>query len=105
MIIAVDAMGGDHAPREIVRGAVQAFRENGFSLILVGQEPRIREEMAAADASGYDIRVVHASEVVERCDVPGVALKKKKDSSIRVGSTSWRKGRPTPSSAPGTQGR
>jgi glycerol-3-phosphate acyltransferase PlsX len=85
MIIAVDAMGGDHAPREIVRGAVQAFRENGFSLILVGQEPRIREEMAAADASGYDIRVVHASEVVEMCDVPGVALKKKKDSSIRVG--------------------
>jgi len=63
-----------------VRGAVQAFRENGFSLILVGQEPRIREEMAAADASGYDIRVVHASEVVEMCDVPGVALKKKKDS-------------------------
>jgi len=85
MNIAVDAMGGDHAPREIVRGAVQAFRENGFSLILVGQEPRIREEMAAADASGYDIRVVHASEVVEMCDVPGVALKKKKDSSIRVG--------------------
>jgi len=85
MIIAVDAMGGDHAPREIVRGAVQAFRENGFSLILVGQEPRIREEMAAADASGYDIRVVHASEVVEMCDVPGVALKKKKDSAIRVG--------------------
>lgn len=85
MIIAVDAMGGDHAPREIVRGAVQAFRENGFSLILVGQEPRIREELAAAGASGDDIRVVHASEVVEMCDVPGVALKKKKDSSIRVG--------------------
>ena len=85
MNIAVDAMGGDHAPREIVRGAVQAFRENGFSLILVGQEPRIREELAAAGASGDDIRVVHASEVVEMCDVPGVALKKKKDSSIRVG--------------------
>lgn len=85
MIIAVDAMGGDHAPREIVRGAVQAFREDGFSPILVGQEPRIREELAAAGASGDDIRVVHASEVVEMCDIPGVALKKKKDSSIRVG--------------------
>ena len=85
MIIAVDAMGGDHAPREIVRGAVQAFRENGLSLVLVGQEPRIREELAAAGEPGEGIRVVHASEVVEMCDVPGVALKKKKDSSIRVG--------------------
>ena len=87
MKIAVDAMGGDHAPREVVRGAIQAGRENGFSLILVGQEPRIREELAAADYSGTDIEIVHASEVVEMCDVPGVALKKKKDSSIRVGLT------------------
>jgi len=85
MKIAVDAMGGDHAPREVVRGAIQAFRENGFSLILVGQEPRIREELAAAGYSGTDIEVVHASEVVEMCDIPGIALKKKRDSSIRVG--------------------
>jgi glycerol-3-phosphate acyltransferase PlsX len=85
MKIAVDAMGGDHAPREIVRGAIQAFRENGFSLILVGQEPRIREELALIGFSGTGVEIVHASEVVEMCDIPGVALKKKKDSSIRVG--------------------
>ncbi len=85
MKIAVDAMGGDHAPREVVRGAIQAFRENGFSLILVGQEPRIREELAAARYSGTDIEIVHASEVVEMCELPGIALKKKRDSSIRVG--------------------
>jgi len=85
MKIAVDAMGGDHAPREVVRGAVQAFRENGVSLMLVGQEPRIREELAAAGAPDAGIEIVHASEVVEMSDAPGIALKKKKDSSIRVG--------------------
>jgi glycerol-3-phosphate acyltransferase PlsX len=85
MKIAVDAMGGDHAPREVVRGAVQALRENGFSLLLVGQEPRIREELSAAGWSGSDIEIVHASEVVEMRDSPGSALRKKKDSSIRVG--------------------
>ncbi|MBP2674795.1 MAG: fatty acid/phospholipid synthesis protein PlsX [Deltaproteobacteria bacterium] len=85
MKIAVDAMGGDHAPREVVRGAIQAFREHGFPVILVGQEDRIRQELAAVDSSGADIEIVHASEVVEMCELPGIALKKKKDSSIRVG--------------------
>lgn len=85
MKIAVDAMGGDHAPREVVRGAVLAAREYSLSLVLVGQEDRIRKELAEVDASGAAIEVVHASEVVEMCDVPGKALRKKKDSSIRVG--------------------
>jgi glycerol-3-phosphate acyltransferase PlsX len=93
MKIAVDAMGGDHAPREVVRGAIQAARENGFSSILVGQEDRIREELAAVDSSGVDIEVVHASEVVEMCDVPGIALRKKRDSSIRVGLSLVAEGR------------
>jgi glycerol-3-phosphate acyltransferase PlsX len=84
MKIAVDAMGGDHAPREVVRGAVESARSNGLSLILVGREERIREELRAVDVSGADIEVVHASEVVEMCDVPGIALRKKRDSSIRV---------------------
>jgi len=86
MKIAVDAMGGDHAPREIVRGAVQAFRESGVSVILVGQESRIREELSLAGGlSDEGITIVHASEVVEMCDIPSVALRKKKDSSIRIG--------------------
>jgi len=46
MKIAVDAMGGDHAPREIVRGAVESARSNGLSMILVGQEERIRRSCA-----------------------------------------------------------
>lgn len=85
MKIAVDAMGGDHAPREIVRGAVESARTNALSLILVGQEDAVRAELRASDVSGADIEVVHASEVVEMCDAPGIALRKKRDSSIHVG--------------------
>ena len=57
MKIAVDAMGGDLAPREIVRGAVESARSDGFSLILVGQEERIRAELRQVDVSGADIEV------------------------------------------------
>lgn len=85
MKIAVDAMGGDHAPREVVRGAIQAAREYGLSLVLVGQEDRVRAELRAADSAGADIEVVHASEVVEMGEIPVLALRKKRDSSIRVG--------------------
>jgi glycerol-3-phosphate acyltransferase PlsX len=85
MKIAVDAMGGDHAPREVVRGAIRASREYGLSLVLVGQEDRVRAELRAADPAGADIEVAHASEIVEMCEVPVLALRKKRDSSIRVG--------------------
>src|SRR4030042_1320346 len=85
---AVDAMGGDHAPREIVRGAVESARANDLSLILVGQEARIRAELGAVDVSGADIEVLHASEVVEMCDIPAIALRKKRDSSTRERTSS-----------------
>jgi glycerol-3-phosphate acyltransferase PlsX len=93
MKIAVDAMGGDHAPREVVRGAIQAAREYGLSLLLVGREERVRAELRAADSAGADIEVVHASEVVEMSEVPVLALRKKRDSSIRVGLTLVREGK------------
>ncbi len=83
MKIAVDAMGGDHAPGEVVRGAVQAFREFGFPVVLVGREDRIREELRRAGEEGLEVQ--HASEVVEMFDPPGVAFRKQKDSSLRVG--------------------
>jgi glycerol-3-phosphate acyltransferase PlsX len=85
MMIAVDAMGGDHAPREVVRGAARAASEAGLSLLLVGREDLIREELRSHGVSGGRIDVVHAPEVVEMCEVPGVAIRKKKHSSIRVG--------------------
>ncbi|HSL91743.1 MAG TPA: phosphate acyltransferase, partial [Candidatus Limnocylindrales bacterium] len=85
MKIAVDAMGGDHAPREVVRGAVQASEEMGLPIILVGREEILRDELRFLGADGNTIDVAHASEVVEMCESPGVAIRKKKHSSIRVG--------------------
>jgi glycerol-3-phosphate acyltransferase PlsX len=85
MKIAVDAMGGDHAPREVVRGAVQAAQEMDLPVVLVGREELLRNELRSLGAGEEKIEVVHASEVVEMCEVPGVAIRKKKHSSIRVG--------------------
>lgn len=81
--IAVDAMGGDFGPRVVVPAAVDAARE-GIAIVLVGDEELVNAELARLDAQGLDIRVVHASQVVEMDDKPGDALRRKKDSSIQV---------------------
>ncbi len=82
MKIAVDAMGGDHAPGEVIRGAVQAFREFHLPIVLVGKEKMIREELRRSGADGMEVQ--DAAEVVEMDEAPGV-VRKKRDSSIRVG--------------------
>ncbi|MBU0679577.1 MAG: phosphate acyltransferase PlsX [Verrucomicrobia bacterium] len=86
MRIAVDAMGGDYAPGEIVRGAIQAASDvSGLSgLYLVGREDAIRAELDAVSGRiSPKIEIVHASEVVEMSEAPAIALRRKKDSSIR----------------------
>lgn len=85
MKIAVDAMGGDLAPREVVRGAVMAAREFDLRILLVGREDRVREDLRSEGGPDDRIEVVHAPETVEMHDVPSVAVRKKKESSIRVG--------------------
>ena len=80
--IAVDAMGGDYAPYEVVKGSIDAAREYKVPLLLVGKEDAINEELAKYDTKGLDIQVKHASEVIEMGESPGTALRKKKDSSI-----------------------
>lgn len=83
--IALDAMGGDHAPEEIVKGAVLAAREYPVEILLVGQEEVVRKNLAAADgALPRNIEVVDAREVVEMNDTALAPLRKKKNSSIRV---------------------
>ncbi|MBL7115575.1 MAG: phosphate acyltransferase PlsX [Kiritimatiellae bacterium] len=84
MRIAVDAMGGDHAPREIVKGAVKAARGlKGVSrIILVGDEQAIRKELALHGAIPDLIEVMHASDVVAMDEAPAQAVRRKKDSSI-----------------------
>jgi phosphate acyltransferase len=84
MRIAVDAMGGDHAPREIVAGAVRAARElkDLTSLILVGQEEVIRQELKQHGAIPEKLVIRHASEVVGMEETPALAIRKKRDNSI-----------------------
>jgi len=84
MRIAVDAMGGDHAPREIVRGAVDAARrlEGVTQILLVGIEDAVRAELSELGDIPSKIEVVHASQVVDMHDKPVEALRRKKDSSI-----------------------
>jgi len=84
MRIAVDAMGGDHAPREIVKGAVEAaLRLPGLTrLLLVGDEPRIREELRLCGPIPEKLEVRHATEVVDMGESPAQAIRKKKDSSV-----------------------
>ena len=82
--VAVDAMGGDHAPGAIVQGAIDAARK-GHPVILVGSESVVREELARRHAAkSLPIEVKHASEVIEFNDHPGQAMRRKKDNSIRV---------------------
>lgn len=87
MKIIVDAMGGDHAPKCNVEGAVSAVKELGAEVILVG---RGEEILACLKELGHDdlphgIEIAHASEVVEICDNAASAFKEKKDSSLTVG--------------------
>ena len=84
--IAVDAMGGDHAPREIVRGALLALAEHPVEILLVGREEDIQRELAAADAGSAAgaIEIVDAREVVEMNDTALSPLRRKRNSSIRV---------------------
>src|SRR5438128_480179 len=84
MTIALDAMGGDLAPAATVEGALRAHRERGVEVLLVGDEPRVREEMRRLGAGANELRVHHASQVVEMDEHPGQALRRKRDSSIRV---------------------
>lgn len=86
MRIAVDAMGGDHAPSTIVEGAVLAAREYGVEIILVGQEERVRAELVKYDDHrNLRITIQHADEVVEMDDVPAKAVRTKRHSSMKIG--------------------
>ncbi|HEY8345866.1 MAG TPA: phosphate acyltransferase PlsX [Symbiobacteriaceae bacterium] len=84
MRIAVDAMGSDNAPAAEVQGAIEAVREWGIEVILVGQEERIRAEAAKHGGLPPGITVHHASEVITTHDEPARAFRTKKDASMVV---------------------
>ncbi len=87
MKIIVDAMGGDNAPAEIVKGALAANRDTGVEIVLVGREEAVRKAAADCGAASLPagVSIVNATEVIEICDDPATAFKHKKDSSITVG--------------------
>src|SRR5579872_6198346 len=93
LTIAVDAMGGDHAPKAEVEGAVQAARSLGVRVVLVGHQELIREELRKHyDSADLPIEVEHASDVITMEDATQ-AVRTKKDSSLRIASRLVRDGR------------
>jgi glycerol-3-phosphate acyltransferase PlsX len=93
MKIAVDAMGGDFAPQNIVEGAYLAAQEYGVPVVLVGDQEVVRKEIARhPGADSLPLTVVHASEAVGMDESPLTPIRKKKDSSIRVAYDLVKKG-------------
>jgi len=92
--IAIDAMGGDHAPTEVVLGALDAAASYPIDLLLVGREPEVSDEVIRhAGTQPSNIEIVHAEEVVEMGDHPLTPLRAKRDSSIRIASKLVAEGR------------
>jgi len=91
MRLIFDAMGGDNAPQEIVKGAVRAKNELGVDVILVGQKEKIEECLSNEKASGIDI--VDAREIITMEDDPSTAARRKKDSSMTVALTMLKDGK------------
>lgn len=91
MKIVLDAMGGDRAPEVVIDGAVQAVKELGVEIVLVGREEDVRRELARHDTSGLPLSIVHADQVIGM-DEHVAAVKSKQDASIRVGMRMVRAG-------------
>ncbi|MCI9221978.1 MAG: phosphate acyltransferase PlsX [Oscillospiraceae bacterium] len=87
MRIIVDAMGGDNAPLAPVQGALQAVKEYGVEVVLVGRGEEILKALRSEGVDGLPkgLSITHADQVVEMCDNPATAFKEKKDSSLTVG--------------------
>ena len=84
--VAVDAMGGDNAPVEIVKGAIEALNEEKkIKLFLLGRREAIEPELAKYTYDKDRVEVVHTEEVIETAEPPVMAIRKKKDSSIVKG--------------------
>ncbi len=82
MKIAVDAMGGDYAPKVVVEGAVEAARELGCQIALVGVEERLRQELKKIRRPPDSLEIIHAPEVIGMDEPAAISVRKKRDSSI-----------------------
>lgn len=85
MKVAVDAMGSDYAPEEIILGAIQAVKEYQCEVVLVGDEVQLRQVLSnIPNWEDLNISIYHASETIEMHEHPGAAVRKKKDASVVV---------------------
>ena len=83
-VIAVDAMGGDLGPSVVVPGAIEAARQTGAKILLVGNEALLDGELNRLSPSGVDLEIVHAPEVAGMDEKPSDILRRKKNASIQV---------------------
>ena len=83
--VAVDAMGGDNAPKEIIKGAVEALSDERLHVFLVGRESEIKSELSAYQYASERISIINATDVIGFDEAPTSAIRKKKDSSIVKG--------------------
>ena len=90
--VTVDAMGGDYAPLEIVKGAVQVAGEDGIEVILVGIEDIVLREIAKYDVTNLSLRVVNAGGAIRDGESPVVALRRRPDASIGIALQLVKKG-------------
>ena len=92
-VVALDAMGGDNAPSEIVKGAIDAVnRRSDIKVLLVGQEEVVKKELAGYTYNTKQVEVISATEVIETAEPPVQAIRRKKDSSISVAMGLVKKG-------------
>jgi len=82
--VAVDAMGGDYAPGEIVKGAVEAARDLGVEIILVGTKADIEAELGKADAAGLPVSITEATDIIKDGEEPAFAVMRKPNSSVAL---------------------
>lgn len=84
MKVIVDAMGGDNAPVEIIKGSIEALNETDIRLILVGKEEIISKELEKYDYIKENVEILNATDLITNDDDPAIAIRRKKDSSMVV---------------------
>jgi glycerol-3-phosphate acyltransferase PlsX len=104
MRIAVDAMGGDHGPGPVIEGALQAARQLGTEIILVGQEDVLTKECGRLGCNDARLSIRHAPQIVEMHESPSVVARKKRDSSIWVATELVKAGEAVAVVSPGNTG-
>ena len=102
--VAVDAMGGDHAPGEVVAGAVDAAREDGVQVILVGDLDKVQPELAKHDTEGVPIAAVPSEGVILEGEQPALALRQKPRASVLVATGLVKEGQADASVTMGSTG-